>query len=111
MIGLTPCRILKFYTLSIALSTSVLKLAIFLVSSTSLLLNRLYFNGGIISLMPLGGVRSEIKKPLSAIIESPRSHSSKIPLALVSCLSLKLPAQRSDTNVIIPDGLMPRRAL
>lgn len=55
-------------------------------------------------------VKSEIRKPLSAMMESPLSHKSSMPQFIVNCLSLMRPAQRSNANVIKPDGLIPRRA-
>ena len=94
-----------------ARSTSILRLAILCVSSTSRLVNRLVLNHGIISSIPLGVVKSEIRNPLSVIMASPASHKSKSPLTLVICLSLVLPAHKSDTNFITPEGLIPKRAL
>jgi len=67
--------------------------------------------GGIFIVTPFGRREWSISKPLSAIMESPDSSSVKIPQSTVACLSLVLPAYRSETKEIIPEGEIPTNPL
>ena len=106
--GIVPERMWNFFSLPIALSTCILKRAMFLVFTTSAAFRRfplpqLHFlvNGGIISLAFLSRSKSRMGKPRSAMISSPCFTWSRNPLSLVIYRSETLPPHRLDTNVLL----------
>jgi len=107
---LVASHLAEVFSLSILHSTSILKLPILLVSSTCRRLNFWSFRSGMARCIPCGVVRSDIRKPLSAIIPSPALQKSSSSDFIVNCLSLMLPVYKSHTNVIILDGLILKTA-
>ena len=102
---ITPFRILKLFKRPMALSTSVLALAIRLVWVVWRFDNGLPFlKGGAFSVHPLTASKSLIVKPGSDITSSPEVSLSKNPDLSVISLSDVRPEYNSHKNVKAPFG-------
>ena len=99
LMGNTFCRILYFLILLIALREHVFSNLQF---PESLLLD---------PLKTVPDQLSFITKPLSAITLSPLSSNMRIPYCLMISLSDMPPVYNWDTNLTLPEGAIPNRAL
>ena len=111
--GILLSKIWKFFILSMACSTWILKDAMCRVTITSFSESCVFLlrYGGMLRRTPLKIRSYSISNPRSAITKSPLSNKSKIPLCLVNALSDMLPGNKDETKVIVPSGEIPMRAL